>query len=504
MSRRIPARGVDAGTDLGRRQLLRACGRLGVGAAWAGSLGGLWGALGIGPGGDLWAQEQGEAETGPSNPFGEPVAGPAGDVPGLDYVEVRFGMSAPFSGPEASAGVEYLRGALTWLNHLNGRGGVHGRRVALLAQDDGGRAIRALRNTADFLAGGGEEDTGVFGLFAFSGTEPLLRTLPVLHGHPEVILLAPRSPAHAPRQQPWAEQIFFLGPSSTAYLAVALPHLLGTGARRLGLHAPLDAGGRDAAQALRKILARLAPVPNSADSPSSDPELVVETTHRPTSTTARSLAEAADLLRRSGVEALVFSGASTAGIELLTNLAAAGWRGSVLLGPSVDGEAVLAALAEADLLGQLGELYHARPVPVLDPDSAHGAPAGQDPTDEGSPQQANTPTAAVGEYLELFRRRPPRVPEALLEPDYRPRGPSSIGLEGFLAARVLAEALDRAGPYPDRTSFRAALESMGDYDPGLGRNLGFGPGIHRGPEAVFVARAEGDRFLPISNGASTA
>jgi len=39
-------------------------------------------------------------------------------------------------------------------------------------------------------------------------------------------------------------------------------------------------------------------------------------------------------------------------------------------------------------------------------------------------------------------------------------------IEGFAAARVLVEALRRAGPHPTRRSVIAALDSMDDFDLG--------------------------------------
>lgn len=59
-------------------------------------------------------------------------------------------------------------------------------------------------------------------------------------------------------------------------------------------------------------------------------------------------------------------------------------------------------------------------------------------------------------------------------------------LEGYLAAKVLVEALRIAGPAPNRKKLRAALESMREYDAG-GVVIGFSPGSHTGSKFVELA-----------------
>ena len=52
-------------------------------------------------------------------------------------------------------------------------------------------------------------------------------------------------------------------------------------------------------------------------------------------------------------------------------------------------------------------------------------------------------------------------------------------LEGFAGAKVLVEALRRAGPKPSREKVHAALEGMGKFDLG-GLELGYSPTDHTG------------------------
>jgi ABC-type branched-subunit amino acid transport system substrate-binding protein len=52
-------------------------------------------------------------------------------------------------------------------------------------------------------------------------------------------------------------------------------------------------------------------------------------------------------------------------------------------------------------------------------------------------------------------------------------------IEGFAGAKVLVEALKRAGPSPSRDKLRAALETFKRVDIG-GLEVSFGPASHSG------------------------
>ena len=59
-------------------------------------------------------------------------------------------------------------------------------------------------------------------------------------------------------------------------------------------------------------------------------------------------------------------------------------------------------------------------------------------------------------------------------------------MEGFAGAKVLVEALRRAGPKPTRERIVAALGNMSHYDLG-GLELGFGPGDRTGLNFVELS-----------------
>jgi ABC-type branched-subunit amino acid transport system substrate-binding protein len=84
--------------------------------------------------------------------------------------------------------------------------------------------------------------------------------------------------------------------------------------------------------------------------------------------------------------------------------------------------------------------------------------------------------AAVQEYVQLLKEY---APEA--EPD-------SVGLEGFINAKVLVEALQRAGRELDRPAFIKAVQSIRSMDIGIGTPLSYSIVDHQGLDHVFMTR----------------
>jgi ABC-type branched-subunit amino acid transport system substrate-binding protein len=115
------------------------------------------------------------------------------------------------------------------------------------------------------------------------------------------------------------------------------------------------------------------------------------------------------------------------------------------------------------------------------------------------PSYDDTSLPAVVEYRALMERNAPPVPDALRDPKYAPQAFSFISLEGFINAKVIVEALRRAGPSPTRASLRAALESMRSVDLGIGAPLTFGPERHQGLDNVYFTRVENGRWVPIND-----
>jgi ABC-type branched-subunit amino acid transport system substrate-binding protein len=78
------------------------------------------------------------------------------------------------------------------------------------------------------------------------------------------------------------------------------------------------------------------------------------------------------------------------------------------------------------------------------------------------------------------------------------RRPTYGEVEGFIDAKVMAEALKNAGAEPTRTGLIGAFESMTGYDAG-GVVVSFGPGDHQGLDHVYLTRIENGKAVPIQS-----
>jgi hypothetical protein len=77
--------------------------------------------------------------------------------------------------------------------------------------------------------------------------------------------------------------------------------------------------------------------------------------------------------------------------------------------------------------------------------------------------------------------------------------PNSVGLEGYINARILVEGLKLAGRELTREGFINAIESIRDYTLGPGTVVSFGPDNHQGMERVYFTRLTGGHFVLISD-----
>ena len=78
---------------------------------------------------------------------------------------IRLGMSGPFSGGLNSVGNQFLLGAEIYLQNLNDHGGVHGRKIEIIAKDDRYEPKIAVENVHELI-----EKEKIFALFGVIGT----------------------------------------------------------------------------------------------------------------------------------------------------------------------------------------------------------------------------------------------------------------------------------------------------------------------------------------------
>ena len=98
-----------------------------------------------------------------------------GQVPGVTAKSILLGQSAAFSGPAAQLGIQMNIGTKAYLDHINARGGVYGRKIALKTRDDQYEANLCVDATTRLI----EEDK-VFALISYVGTPTTAAAMPII------------------------------------------------------------------------------------------------------------------------------------------------------------------------------------------------------------------------------------------------------------------------------------------------------------------------------------
>ncbi|MFZ6765638.1 ABC transporter substrate-binding protein [Undibacterium sp. Di26W] len=116
---------------------------------------------------------------------------------------VNLGMSLPLSGPQASNGLALKGGVESYLQYVNQNGGIFGRRIQLVTLDDGDDVARTVANTKKLL-----DESRVLALLGYHGTAAAEAVLPLLAvaGAP---LIGPTSGAES-LHEPFNRHVFNL------------------------------------------------------------------------------------------------------------------------------------------------------------------------------------------------------------------------------------------------------------------------------------------------------
>lgn len=347
---------------------------------------------------------------------------------------IVIGQSAPFSGPSAQLGTEFNLGARTYFQMVNESGGVHGRKLELRALDDAYDPDRTAKNTTELI-----EKEHVVALFGYVGTSTTLAALPVATAA-QVPFFAPVTGAEALRQ-PFNRQVFNIRASYLDEAEYIVEQLAVTGIKSIAVFHQNDAYGKAGLEAFTKAKARRAGL-----------QLVGTSTIERHSTEVGAPAKA---LLGMNAQAIVLISSYTSSAALIKEMKKDGYTGQFVSVSFVGGKAL------ADELGSQGMGVMISEVTPF-------------PWGEAIPLQR--------EYAKALRKA--GIPNA------------SFGtMEGFLAAKVLVEGLQRAGRDLTRPRLVAALETMSNWDAG-GLRLSFTPENHNGSKFVEMTMiGAGGRFV---------
>jgi ABC-type branched-subunit amino acid transport system substrate-binding protein len=353
--------------------------------------------------------------------------------PGVSADKIRLGQAAVFSGPAAQLGIQMRNGIKAYLDAVNEKGGVHGRRLELVTEDDRYESAVAPSATKKLL-----DEHKVFALIGYVGTPTGVAHLPVIT-QAKVPLVGMFTGAEALRV-PFNRYVFHVRASYYDETEKIVEQVVSIGGRKIAVFYQDDAYGEAGRKGTELALERR--------------KMKIHSTGTVERNTVK-VEAAAKAIHASQPDAIVMVSAYTSIAAFVREMQKLG-SGATFYNVSFVGSKAL-----ADALGKDGAGVAISQV---------------------VPFPWGTAVPVVKEYQLLSKKAG--------FTDY-----NFSALEGFLSAKVMVEGLKRAGRNPTREGLVEALEKMHDVDLG-GFYVGYSPRNRAGSKFVDLTIISRDgKFL---------
>lgn len=347
-------------------------------------------------------------------------------TPGVTANSILIGSCSALDGPARFLGNETVKGATTYLHYINDQGGVFGRKVQLLAFDDGYDPEKApacfKRMTKE----------GVFALGFFVGT-PTAKVYVPMAQYEKIPVVGLFTGAQM-LYEPLKHYIINVRASYYDETREQVDKLWESNMRRVGVLYQNDAFGMTVLEGVKLALRKHNSIP-----------VTLGTFERNTLDVDAGLKD----VMAARPQAVVVVGPYAPVAAIVKKAHAAGWRPRFLTVSFVGTEEFIKEAgpnAEGTIITQV--------VPPYD--------------------RTDYPTVAL--YRENLTKY---YPDAM---------PSFVSLEGFVDAMVLVEGLKRAGKDLTREKLISAIESIHKMNLGMGSKLllDYGPNDHKGFDSVYA------------------
>lgn len=114
---------------------------------------------------------------------------------GVTDTSITLGMTSPFSGPNGAYGLEMKETITAYFDQINKSGGINGRKLDLITLDDGYETDKTVANTKKLI-----EESKVFALLQYYGSSPTTQAMNDVFGPAKVPLVGTISGAGTLRQ----------------------------------------------------------------------------------------------------------------------------------------------------------------------------------------------------------------------------------------------------------------------------------------------------------------
>ncbi len=352
---------------------------------------------------------------------------PIASAPGVFPNEIVIGSSLALGGHASFLGTQYLRGAMCLIEQTNSEGGIHHREIRVIAYDDGYDPPQCVANTKKLIL-----KDKVFCLFCYVGTPTTVKIIDLVEEN-KIPLLGVFSGADKLRF-PFRHYIFNIRSSYYQETSAVVRYFVEEkGLRRIGVFYQYDDYGFDGLKGTQIALQRynLSPVATGSFVRGT---LDVE--------------EALEKIRASEAQAVIMIGTYSPCAKFIKEARASGYN------PLFHNVSFVGADRLVQEMGDAGE--------------------GVIITQVVPPPTERILLPACEQYTRLLAQ-------------YYPQDkPNFVSFEGFINARILIEALRRAGRDITREGFIRALESIREHYVGIGAGISFGPRDHQGIDDVYL------------------
>jgi ABC-type branched-subunit amino acid transport system substrate-binding protein len=351
---------------------------------------------------------------------------------GITQDEIRIGSSLALGGHAGYLGSQMLHGAKAYINHINQQGGVHGRKINLIALDDGYDPIRCLYNTQQLIL-----EEKVFSLFCYVGTPTTVRIIPLVN-EAKIPLVGMFTGANRLRE-PINRYLINIRASYYQETKAAVDYFVKEKKfTKIAVFYQYDEYGFDGLRGTEIALKPYGLIP-----------------------VAKGSYVRGTLDVEAGLEQILVSQAQAV-VMIGTYDSCARFiqlAHDKNFSPLFHNVSFVGAKELARRLGPIGEgVLVTQVVPPPNPGENEAVLPG------------------VTQYIDLLKR-------------YYPKSrPSFVGLEGYVNARILVEGLKRAGEKITREGFIQAIESIHQFDLGILNPLSFGKDDYQGLDRVYFTR----------------
>lgn len=358
---------------------------------------------------------------------------------GITDDEILVGSSSALGGHASYLGTQTLHGAMAYIKHVNENGGIHGRKIKVIAYDDGYDPPRCVANTQKLIV-----QDKVFALFCYVGTPTTVKILPLVE-EAKIPVVGMFTGANALRD-PHNHYLINVRASYYQETGAAVKHLVKEKKlTKIAVFYQYDAYGFDGLKGTEIALRPFGLVP-----------VATGTYIRGT----LDVTEGLEKIMAAEAEAVVMIGTYEPCAKFIR---LAKYKG---FSPVFYNVSFVGADELARLVGRIDEEIIVTQV-VPPPEMSAG-----DKELWGS-----------REYIKLLNKYYPDDP------------PNFVSLEGYINAKVLVEGLKRAGRDLDREKFIKAVESIDDLDLGIANPLSFSPSDHQGLERVYFTHLKDGKFV---------